>query len=899
MRPIDRKQGRGQRYGLMLCTAAVFFSAAASAAGFMTTARDAEGRWWLVDGAGNRTLEMGVGWVSPRGPRNTVTGKHPYWETVKAKYAAPGAWEAATVARLKAWGFNTLGSDSTRTTWHRGLRHTILLRMGAAPATWKRDPDDYICPHLGGPCSAFPNVFSPKFPDFCREVAEKACRPYANDRDLVGYFIDNELAWWGLREKGGKLVTVRDGTTLVDAVAALPSAHSARRALEAFLAARGISGGIPEQVKVDFLAVIADRYFSATTAAIRAADPNHLVMGCRFAGLYGAHPVVWEAAGRHCDVVTVNIYPTVHFGRNGAVTVRRAADGKNYDMCAVLTELQARAGKPVVVTEWSFPAKDSGLPCTKGAGQRLAIQAERENAAETFVRKVLSLPFVVGYDFFMWTDMPHPGTTGYAGENCNYGLVNAADVPYARLTEMFARVQAEGNRLHVPDAWTVTVDGKPIRLHRQEIRTMPRNEPSAVAQLKGGWMQFGSFTWRRPVEVRVRSTRSLANLAVVPAKFGVKPQRVSENAVRFTAEGPFRLSFESNGRHGALHLFADAVDPALPDPKAPDVIYFGPGEHERPVIGVGSGQTLFLDEGAIVYGHLAVTGSNATVCGPGMLSGARLERFKGPGSCFAEITRATNVTVRGVTFTCPNKWTLGIRESAGVTVDGVRLMCGNMVNDDGIDVVNSRDVTIRRSFIHTQDDNICLKGMVDPTARFSPPVENVRVEDCELWCDQANTFRIGFECDAARMKGLTVRNVDVLHFSPIVRPVAELWSHAIFKIQTADGLVFSGLDAEGMRIHSDGTDVNLVIAEPRPTRVGRGGKRFYYTRGGAIRDCRFADIAVDGVKGDFTGTIYLKGRTSEENVENIRFSDIRYFGERLEATSPQVKVGPFAECRFE
>ena len=92
MHPIDRQQSRGPGHGLMLCLAAVFFSASASAAGFMTTARDAEGRWWLVDGAGNRTLEMGVGWVSPRGPRNTVTGKHPYWETVKAKYAAPGAW---------------------------------------------------------------------------------------------------------------------------------------------------------------------------------------------------------------------------------------------------------------------------------------------------------------------------------------------------------------------------------------------------------------------------------------------------------------------------------------------------------------------------------------------------------------------------------------------------------------------------------------------------------------------------------------------------------------------------------------------------------------------------------------------------------------------------------------
>ena len=36
MRPMGRKQGRGQGYGLMLCMAAVFFSAAASADGFMS-----------------------------------------------------------------------------------------------------------------------------------------------------------------------------------------------------------------------------------------------------------------------------------------------------------------------------------------------------------------------------------------------------------------------------------------------------------------------------------------------------------------------------------------------------------------------------------------------------------------------------------------------------------------------------------------------------------------------------------------------------------------------------------------------------------------------------------------------------------------------------------------------
>ena len=46
------------------------------------------------------------------------------------------------------------------------------------------------------------------------------------------------------------------------------------------------------QVKHDFLKLIAERYFSITSGAIRDADPNHMVMGARFAGTGGADPVV-------------------------------------------------------------------------------------------------------------------------------------------------------------------------------------------------------------------------------------------------------------------------------------------------------------------------------------------------------------------------------------------------------------------------------------------------------------------------------------------------------------------------------------------------------------------------------------------------------------------------------
>lgn len=448
------------------------------------------------------------------------------------------------------------------------------------------------------------------------------------------------------------------------------------------------------------------------------------------------------------------------------------------------------------------------------------------------------------------------------------------------------------------ESWSVEVDGRPLRLERQEILTYTNGKEPYVDDLKGGWYQYGRFTLKKPTEVRIRSTRRLSGLSVAPAKYGVVPRHVSGNEVVFVAERPFHLSFESNGRHGALLLFADK--PIAVPPKTPDVVYFGSGEHIRETVDLHSGQTLFLDEGSVLYARVSAVGENISICGNGTISGARFGRFKGPrGLGFLWIHHATNVTVRGVAITAPNRWSVAVKECDGVVFDDVRVLGSNMINDDGIDVVNSRNVTIRRSFIRTQDDNVCTKGICDPTVGPSPPVENVRVEGCELWCDGANVFRFGFECDASYMKGIVVRDLDILHFSPVPNPPIEhIWSHAVFKAQTSDGMVFSGLDVQGVRIHSDGNDINLVIAEPRPMRVPRGSwtKPYHYTSGGVIRDCRFADISVTGERGCFKGGIHLMGRSERESVSGMSFSGISYFGEKVLRDSPCVHIGHHADA---
>ena len=235
---------------------------------------------------------------------------------------------------------------------------------------------------------------------------------------------------------------------MFDAVAALPPGHSARKALDAFLVEwseahhESVAEAAPSaSVKVAFLALVAERYFSVAAGAIRRHDPNHMVLGCRFAGM-GASDVVLKAAGRHCDIVTFNCYPWADLDR-GVMLTRK--DGP--PLVDAIRAFHDKCGAPLLITEWSFPALDAGRPCSAGAGQRFRTQAERVEAAELCLGTMLSLPFMVGHAWFMWVDQPALGFNKYFHEDCNYGLVSEEGVPYAALTEMFTRLHRDAARL--------------------------------------------------------------------------------------------------------------------------------------------------------------------------------------------------------------------------------------------------------------------------------------------------------------------------------------------------------------------------------------------------------------------------------------------------------------------
>jgi len=420
-------------------------SVQAPATGFFEVER-LDGRWWLVDPQGDGFYIVGTDHIRYEGHGCEALGYAPYGRFVREKYENQGAWAEATLKRLKAWGFNTLAAGHSPSLRHKGLPHIEFLGLGTAFAR-----QEALCPP--GTWTGFPNVFSPEWPAHCEKMASERCAPHRDDPWLIGYFLDNELEWYGK-------IWLPHG--LFHEVWKLPAEHTGKKAWIAFLKERldqpslmerhwGVAADTWEalaghrephvplsdearQMALDWVSHVAERYFEAAAGAIRRQDPNHLILGCRFAG---PSPGAWAAAGRHCDVVSFNYYSDID--------VRR---GVPHYLVEMFREWQHAADAPMMITEWSFPALDTELPSTHGAGMRVDDQRQRTQCFRHFQRVMFELPFMVGSDFFMYVDEPARGIAATFPENSNYGLVSNTDEPYELLTRAAAELNPAACRLH-------------------------------------------------------------------------------------------------------------------------------------------------------------------------------------------------------------------------------------------------------------------------------------------------------------------------------------------------------------------------------------------------------------------------------------------------------------------
>jgi agarase len=131
-----------------------------------------------------------------------------------------------------------------------------------------------------------------------------------------------------------------------------------------------------------FVAVVADQYFELSVAAIKAADPNHLVIGSRFG--YQPHSGVIAAAGRYLDVISFNCY--------------------DFD-ATIIIDAYALTGKPCLISGFPFAVTIPACPI-QAAADRGGEPDQRARCFERYVSAALRKPAVVGYHWFEHADQP-------------------------------------------------------------------------------------------------------------------------------------------------------------------------------------------------------------------------------------------------------------------------------------------------------------------------------------------------------------------------------------------------------------------------------------------------------------------------------------------------------------
>ena len=443
-------------------------SARFRATGFFRTERH-NGRWWLITPEGNPFFSIGVDVVGTPGP-TYVQGREfmfrdlpvrdgefaAHWSesdsrrglgaqqgrlfdhglafdfytaNLQRKFGADwrARWRAEALKRLKAWGFNTIGDWSAPDLWamHQ-LPYTVPLSLdGEYPKL--RSVDNWW-----GPMA---DPFSLRFAAAADEMARKAAARFRGDPYLIGYFVDNELAWG----KGSPSKPKDYYALAINALAAEPESPAKSafvgdlvrayreperlgqawgisltswdhlRAPGFWLAPSTLNNPVVRRDLAAFTRRFAETYFRTIAEALHRSDPDHLYLGSRFAW-QTAEAV--EACARWCDIVTFNRY-------------RRSIADDPHEW-AWFHQL----GKPALIGEFHFGSVDRGLFWEGLVG--VGTESQRGPAYSRYLHSVADNPDFVGAHWFQYVDEPLTGRI-LDGENAHIGFVTVADLPYEDL----------------------------------------------------------------------------------------------------------------------------------------------------------------------------------------------------------------------------------------------------------------------------------------------------------------------------------------------------------------------------------------------------------------------------------------------------------------------------------
>ena len=390
---------------------------------------------------------------------------------------------------------------------------------------------------------------------------------------------------------------------------------------------------------------------------------------------------------------------------------------------------------------------------------------------------------------------------------------------------------------------------------------------------------FAYFDMQGSVTVTVRCPEAIQSAKVLPSFCGITPT-IQGKSLSFTLSKPRLLTIEINGDWvRSLHLFANPPEADAPKPGDPNVLFFGPGIHEVSHRVVTNNQTVYVAGGAIVravigseepfqisgYSGLrtysptfVLRGTNITFRGRGIIDGSHCTTH---ARNLVQV-QGKDITLKGVILRDSSTWNLPIRQSERVHVKNLKLL-GYRANSDGIDICNSRDVTVEGCFIRTLDDLIVVK-----TDKGQGEARRIVARDCVLWNEVAHALSIGAEL-RENVDDVLFTNCDIIHDK------GREWT---LRVYHCDSARISNVRFENLRIEESAQLISLWIDKAFWTRDSERGH---------IDGVAFKNIwaVADPLR------VELHGFDEAHAVENVVFEGVVVNGKPLSPTD--VKTNAF------
>jgi hypothetical protein len=375
---------------------------------------------WLAKPGGERFLSLGVCVVNQGVSRERFNSTNPAYAAFQ-HYENSNRWAEATLKRLHSWRFTTAG----------GWSDFSALKQC-------RDADVAFIPVLavGMSCGVpWVDMWDTNVIARMHQIARDQILPLRDDPRLLGYYTDNEIGWWnaalfkltleqppasGQRQRLMQLLRETyhsDWAELLKDFETEGVASFKELDEHGMLYLRPGSGGI--RVYRRFLGLMAERYYSLVREIIRTYDSRGLILGDRYQSFY--YPEVARASASSVDVVSMNLNAAWNDG--------------TFPRC-YLDTLHALSGRPVIVSEFYMCADQNRTGDRNATSTFPVVTTQKERAAgfRNTVEALARLPYVVGADWFQYSDEPAHGRDD--GEDYNFGLVDIHDEPYELLTAM-------------------------------------------------------------------------------------------------------------------------------------------------------------------------------------------------------------------------------------------------------------------------------------------------------------------------------------------------------------------------------------------------------------------------------------------------------------------------------